>query len=461
MADKKRKTTKFKSPFKLNLGIVIFGLIFIYVFINVVISFTTERTLYYEVVSGSNSEYVSSTFTGIALRSEQIAYADTSGYIDYYVRETSRISKSTTLYSIDSTGNLNQLLLEANEDNKNLTEEDIETLKELLNDFSNNYNDMNFSEVYNFKSSVKGTVVDLVNMNSLEKKVKDSKNAFSINKSKLSGIVLYNVDNYETITKNSLNEALFDKSAYTLATFSSGEYIEAGTPIYKTIDDEKWSIAVKLSGAEAKKYKKTTGIKIKFLKDNLETTANFEIVKGNDGNKYGIITLYKYLVRYANDRFINVQILDDVTYGLKIPKSAITKKSFYTIPKRFGEEGGVSKDIAFNRRVEKDGEISNEFYYPTIAYSDENNYYVSTSLFDEGDILLGMDSNETYVIGNTQEFMGVYNINNGYTVFVIVKDMEEMDEYYIIDADTPYGLELYDRIVLDASTVEENQIIFQ
>lgn len=461
MVDKEKRITKFKSPFKLNLGIVIFGLIFIYVFINIVISFTTERTIYYEVVSGSNSEYVNSTFTGIALRKEQIAYAETSGYIDYFIRETSRISKNTTLYSIDSTGNLNELLLKANEDNKNLTEKDIDTLKELLNDFSNNYENMNFSDVYNFKSSVKGTLVDLVNMNSLEDMVDNSENSFTINKSVLSGIVLYSVDNYETITKNSLNEALFNKSSYTSATFSSGEYVEVGTPIYKTINNEEWSIAIKLNASEAEKYKNSSGIKVKFLKDNLETTANFEIVKGTDGNKYGIITLYKYLIRYANDRFIDIQILDDVTYGLKIPKSSIAKKSFYVIPKRFGEEGGVSKDIAFNRRIEKDGEISNEFYYPNIAYSDENNYYVSTTLFEEGNILLGMDSNETYVIGNTQEFMGVYNINNGYTVFVIVKNMEETEEYYIVDGDDPYGLELYDRIVLDASTVEENQIIFQ
>lgn len=461
MADKNKKIIKYKSPIKLNLGVVIFGLIFIYLFINIVIYFTTERTTYYEVVLGSNSELVNSSYKGIALRDEEIAYAETTGYIDYFVRESSRISKNTTLYSIDATGNLSKILSDYEVSAQDLTDNDLDTLKEMLNDFSNNYDDMNFSNVYSFKSSVKGTVIDLINMNSLEELANGDERDFTINKSVLTGIVVYNVDNYENVTKSDLDSLLFDESTYVMATFSSGDYIEEGAPIYKTINDEEWSIAIQLTKEQADRYANTTGVRIKFSKDNLETTANLEIVKDEKGNNYGIITLSKYVVRYANERFINIEILDDITYGLKVPKSALVKKQLYVIPKKFGEEGGVSKEIAFNRRVEKDGEIKNEFYYPQITYSDENNYYVSTSLFNEGDVLIGMDTNESYVIGNTQEFVGVYNINNGYSVFVRIEILVEMDEYYIVESGDTYGLELYDRIVLDSSTVDENQIIFQ
>jgi hypothetical protein len=278
------------------------------------------------------------------------------------------------------------------------------------------------------------------------------------------------VDDYETLKPKKLTEELFDKSNYTVAKFSSGDKIDAGTPIYKTVNDEEWSIAIPLSKKEAKKYKKKTGIKIKFLKDGVSTTANFKIVKGADKNKYGIITLSKYMVRYASDRFIDIQILDDVTSGLKIPKTSLVSKKLYVIPKSYAVEVDNDNDddddddgesVGFRLRTTENGKTIESFYYPTVAYSDDNNYYVSTTLFEKGAVLSGPETHTPYVIGRTQKFVGVYNINNGYTVFVKVKILDTMDEYYIVKAESQYGLTNYDRIVLDASKVSENQIVSQ
>lgn len=462
MTKKQKRVIRYKSPINLNAGIVIFGLISVYLFINVVIYFTTERTSFYEVVPGTNSEETNKSYTGIALRTEKIQYSESSGYIDYFVRENSRVSKNTTLYSIDATGKLNTLLAEMNEENSKLTDENMSTISDLLYDYSNNFDNMAFSDIYDFKSSLKGTVVDLINMNSLQALAKEAGDTFSINKAAASGIVLYKVDNYETLKPKKLKADYFEKSAYTSAKFSSGDKIDAGTPIYKTITSEEWKIAIQLSEEDVQKYKDTTGIEIKFLKDNLTTTANFKIVKGADKNKYGIITLSKYMIRYATDRFIDIQILDDVLTGLKVPKSALAFKDFYVIPKSYGGEGeNESGEIGFRLRVTKNGKTSDDFYYPTIAYSDENNYYVSTALFEKGAVLSGLETNEPYTIERTTEFTGVYNINNGYTIFVIVDILDTTDEYYIVESKNQLGLVAYDRIVLDASMVSDNQIIFQ
>lgn len=459
---KNKRIARFKSLFNLNAGIVIFGLISIYLFINVVIYFTTERTNYYEVVSGTNSEEINKTYTGIAIRDEKIQYSEVSGYIDYFVRENSRVSKNTTLYSIDSTGKLDSLLLEMNEENSNLTDENISTISDLLYDFSNNFDNMEFSDVYEFKSRLKGTVVDLINMNSLEKIAKESGDTFSINKAASAGIILYRVDNYETLKPKELKASDFDKSEYAMAKFSSGDKIDASTPIYKTVNDEEWSIAIQLTKNDVKKFKNKTGVKIKFLKDGVTTTANFKIVKGVDKKKYGIITLARYMIRYASDRYVDIQIIDDVTSGFKIPKSAIVTKKLYVIPKEYGTEGAHdTKNIGFRLRTIKGGVTTDEFYYPSITYSDDENYYVSKSLFKTGDILSGLETNEPYVIGKTKAFEGVYNINNGYTVFVRINILDTTDEYYIVESESEYSLMNYDRIVLDASTVEENQIVFQ
>ena len=461
MKKKNKRVVRYKSHINLNAGIVIFGLISIYLLINIVIYFTTERTAFYEVISGSNAQEANVSYNGIAIRNEIVQSAQDSGYIDYYVREGSRVSLNTTLYSIDSTGELNTLLSEASKKNPKLSSDNIDTLAGLISDYCNNYDEMNYSEIYNFKTSLKGTVVDLINMNSLENIAKEEGNTFSINNSASTGIVLYRIDNYENLKPKNLKASLFDKNSYVDVKFSSGIKTEKGNPIYKTVSDEEWSIAVQFTKKEAKKYKKVNGVKIKFLKDGLTTTANIIVVKGQDRKYYGIITLSKYMIRYVTDRFVNIQIIDDVSKGLKIPKTSLVSKSLYVIPKSYGAEGGNSDKIGFNRQVKIEGKITNEFYYPTIAYSDKDNYYVSTALFENGDVLTAIDSSEQYIIGKTQDFVGVYNINNGYTVFVRVNILESTDEYYIVKQGDIYGLSLYDRIVLDGSTVSENQIIFQ
>lgn len=460
MSNSRKKRFRYKSFFNLNAGIVIFGLILIYLFINIVIYFTTERTKYYEVTAGTNAENLNNSYEGIALRDEIIKYADESGYVDYFIREGSRISKNTTLYSIDSSGQLNQLLLESGKESSKLTEDNLDTINTLLKDFNNNFDPMNFRDLYDFKSTVKGTVVDLMNMNSLQKLAKDKGENFVINKSEVSGIVLYRVDDFETLKPRKIKMSDFDKSGYTSAHFSSGDKIEKGSPIYKAINDDEWSIVLKFNKSDVKKYKKTSNITIKFLKDNLTTTANLKIVKGADENQYGVVTLAKYVVRYATDRFLDIEIVETPKNGLKIPKSSVVTNELYVIPKEYSKKGKDDVSIGFNIQNSDRNENDSEIYYPPIAYSDENNYYVSKSYFNEGDVITKSDSHANYVIEKTQKFMGVYNINNGYTVFEIIQILDTIDEYYIIEKESS-GLKIYDRIVLDASKVSENQIIFQ
>lgn len=455
-----QRNFKYKSFFHLNAGIVIFGLILIYLFINIVIYFTTERTKYYEVIEGSNEEKINNSYEGIALRDEVIQYANESGYVDYFIREGSRISKNSTLYSIDSSRELNELLLDSSEENSKLTEENLNTINNSLKDFNNNFDPMNFSQLYDFKSTLKGTVVDLINMNSLQKLAKEKGEKFTINKSEVSGIVLYRVDDFETLKPKEVKSSNFDKSNYTSAHFSSGDKIEKGTPIYKAINDDEWNIVLKFSKSDIKKYKKVSNITIKFLKDNLSTTANLKIVKGADGNLYGVITLAKYVVRYATDRFLNIEIVETPKVGLKIPKSSVVTNELYVIPKEYSKKGKDDVSIGFSIQDSDRTENDSEIYYPPIAYSDENNYYVSKSYFEKGDVITKSDSHSNYVIERTQKFMGVYNINNGYTVFEIVQILDTIDEYYIVEKENS-DLKIYDRIVLDASKVSENQIIFQ
>lgn len=465
---RKKKVVKFNSPISINIGIVVFGLILIYILINAVIYFTTEKTKYYEVVTGSNAKGINTSYVGIAMRNEIIEYANQTGYVDYFIREGSRVSKNSTLYSIDSTGNLNQLLSKAGEDYSNMTDENMQTISNLLYDYSNNYDDMDFSDVYDFKSTLKGSIVDLLNMNSLQRLAKKNGGNFAIEKSAATGIVLYRVDDFETLTSKKLKASMFDKSLYNSALFSSGDKIEKGAPVYKTINSDEWSIAVQLTKKTAREYKKEAkerksdyaNIKIKFLKDGLNTTANIKVVRGTDKKYYGVITLSKYVVRYATDRYIDIEIVNTPKNGYKVPKSSIVSNDLYVIPAKYSTKGKNDNNVGFNVQSSDRNKGESKIYYPPIAYADDENYYVSRLYFNDGEVITKPDSHETYVIGHTRKFMGAYNINNGYTVFTVVSILDSTDEYNIIKI-MDYSLKIYDRIVLDASKVTENQVIYQ
>ena len=79
--------------------------------------------------------------------------------------------------------------------------------------------------------------------------------------------------------------------------------------------------------------------------------------------------------------------------------------------------------------------------------------------FSSGDIILAPDSNEQYVVGTMGELTGVYCVNRGYAVFKKVDIIDKNSEYYIVRKGTNYGLKVYDHIVLDYTTVKENELV--
>ena len=112
-----------------------------------------------------------------------------------------------------------------------------------------------------------------------------------------------------------------------------------------------------------------------------------------------------------------------------------------------------------------DGDVEFEDYYECperFKYEeleDDKYYYVSMSDFSNGDIIADAETGEQYVIGTIGELPGVYCVNKGYTQFRKVDIIDRNNEYCIIKQGSAYGLKVYDHIVLDYSTVKEDELI--
>ena len=76
---------------------------------------------------------------------------------------------------------------------------------------------------------------------------------------------------------------------------------------------------------------------MKFLKDNLTQTGDFSI-KEIDGSKYGQIDFNKGLIRYASDRFLEIELVTNNVTGLKIPLSSVATKVVVLLPFLFRPE---------------------------------------------------------------------------------------------------------------------------
>lgn len=468
----------------LNVGVVFFGFIAIYLIICIYMYFTSTHISGYEVIEGNlATDY---RYTGIALRTEQVYSTEKTGYINYYASESEKVSVLSTVYTLDESGKMADILQE-NAGDISLGEEDYAELRSQISTYMSSFSDMEFDSVYNFKTNVDSTILELVNQNMIDKldsATDDNSALFTRYNAATAGVVEYYIDGYEDASLDDLNADWFDETKYQRQNLRTNELVSSGDPAYKLVTDENWKLVFPLD-AEMESYildkmqanqrtaedgtvtQGTTYIQIQFDKDG-EAVWPSVTVEYRDGQAYGVLSFVNSMVRYANERYLSFEVLRDETSGLKIPRTAITEKDFYVIPAAYLTK--VENDTGFMKQVTgEDGAVTAQFVNCTIYYQDEENAYAdpeeesfSTSMkkLVSGDLLVKTDSSETYQVGQTAKLTGVYNINKGYTIFRRVEVLYENEEYSIVKEGTSFGLSVYDRIVLNAATVTEDQVIY-
>ena len=78
-----------------------------------------------------------------------------------------------------------------------------------------------------------------------------------------------------------------------------------------------------------------------------------------------------------------------------------------------------------------------------------------------GDDIIKPESSEKYTLSKRGSLKGVYNINKGYADFKQINILYQNEEYSIVKSNTQYGLNVYDYIVLDATTVMDDELVYE
>lgn len=468
MAKKNSKIKKYRKPLNINIGMVIFGVIFIYLVICVFMYFQTTHIVRYEVKEGSLA--MNNIFRGVVIRDESVVTADAAGYVNFYACEGERVAKDDLVYIMDETGRLNEYLEEADLGENSLDEKDLEEFRTEIVNYKHGFDERDFDSIYEFKDSLHNTVLKFANANMMESitelnRVAGAGDSLDLCNAPITGIVSYWVDGYEDLTPERVSEDLFEadkKGDYEKNQLMGGSLTAAGDAVYKLSTDENWSIVIPIDTERGVEMEAEEYIKVRFLKNQYESWGQAKLLHNGDGNTYLQLSFTNSMVTFVSERFLDVELILHDETGLKIPNSSIVQKEFYLIPEEYITIGGSNSEEGVIRQCYlEDGTISSEFV-PTDVYSfDETTkeYYLDAGILSTGDILYKLDSQETYTVSRRATLIGVYNMNKGYADFKQIHILYQNDEYAIVKANTRYGLNVYDYIVLNAEAVSDDQFI--
>lgn len=465
MAQTGNKITKYRRPINLNIGMIIFAVIFIYVIICIFMYLSTEHVVGYEVKEGSLS--YNNVYKGIALRTERIINSTNAGYTNYYAREGERVAVGNLVYTIDETGKLSDYIRTSETGENSLSDHDLTELKAEIESFANGFDETSFSDIYNFKYSVQGTVLKLANYNVLEsaEALNDTANTALIDYfyANESGIVIYSVDGMEHLTLQDMNMEYFDQKNYEKNHLLNNELVAAGDPVYKLSMNEDWSIVIPVESEEfARELKEEDYIKVRFMKNQNTSWGKVDYFTNIEGDTFVSLTFTNSMVSFCTDRFLDIELLLEDETGLKIPNSAIVEKEFFIVPKEYVTKGGNSgASGVLLETYNEDGKAVTEFVETTIYEETDTEYYLDDTVLRSGSYLVKPDSMEKYPVSRIGSLKGVYNINKGYADFKQITILNDNEKYSIVKSNTVYGLNVYDHIVLDATMVNDNDFIYE
>lgn len=430
----------------LNIGTIIFIILFIYLFATLILYITRRHVETYQVISGTLSG--NDTYTALIGRDESVIQSSSDGYVNYFINGTQRVSNSELICVVGDSKDLTS--------KSTIDDADYIKLRELTSQAAKKFDNQKFSDIYDLQYNISNILWD---------SQIDSNEAGNFYSSTGDGMASVYIDGYEYFNEEDLTADMGQNSGYKPQKLNNQDKVIAGTPIYRLINSEEWSIYFPITDEQTIKLAAIENIKVKFLTDNNTETGKLTFFQ-NGTQRFGKITFTSGMYRYINERFVDVEIVSNMQTGLKIPASSIVTKKFYTVPAEYLTSSGDDNDVGFLKEETDDSGNKTTIFVSATLYAstkdDSGNddlYYIDMKTFNDGDTLVKPDSSDRYTISETAELEGVYCVNRGYSVFRKISVIDKNSEFCIVEEGTSYGLSLYDYIVKDGSSVKENDIV--
>ena len=278
----------YRKKWNINIGVIIFGVIFIYLVITVLTYVTAKHISVYEVREGSILKDTS--YTGIIIREEEVVSAQGSGYVNFFVTEGSKVGKKTNVYSlsdekIDFSSTETSVDENGNSIETELTSEEKNSIETKAQNFIESFSDLKYEDVYTLKDSVN----NIITANSaqgrqaqLNSMIQSGQTGLNVYPAEEDGIILYSVDGYESLTAETVTKEDLSRTDYEKIEMYNNTQIDSGNPVYKLVTSEDWTIVIELDDEMNEELKESTSVKVRFAYDGQTTWAGLSI-KDIDG----------------------------------------------------------------------------------------------------------------------------------------------------------------------------------
>lgn len=447
---------KYKTKREMNIGIVIFAVIFIYLLVTVAMFAFQKKVSVYEVREGSILR--DNSYTGVAIRHETVVNSEKAGYVHYFQNNYTKMKAGIPAYAITP----NKVSYKKNKEVETikLNSDDQKKLVSRIQNFNETFNSQKFSDTYTLKNDVNNVLLKSSNetkTTKVDSLLKIAGKQTEIFQSTVDGVLLLNIDGYEDLTVDTFKKSDFDRSKYQNVIRNDNVQVKKGDPVYKLVSDDHWSVIIPIDRKVSKELKQTGVVKTRLDKSNNTIWAEVDTFK-KDGEYYAVLNYTTSMIEYASNRFLNVELILDDESGLKIPKSSVVEIDSYLIPKSYITHGGNNQtegitvlDAKGNRKFQ-----TCKIYKET----SDDMVYISTDKLKFGTTIEKAGDGEKLTLSYPRKLKGVYQINRGYAVFTQITTLYESDDYCIIEANDNYGLRNYDHIVQEGDTVSEGEIVF-
>ena len=215
---------KFRKRRQLNIGIVIFGIIFIYLIATVIMYITAPRITVYEVRQGSILK--DNAYTGLVLREEFVVNADESGYINYYAQDTSKVRVGSKVYILsEQPMNLDAVAVE----NLELSKETERAITLEVQKFNKNFKQEVFDDTYALKREVERKLSNLSidsKADQINQLVNQSASGVRVFQTSDDGIVGFTMDGMESLTEDTVTVAHLDRTNYRKTEYTSNSMVQ-------------------------------------------------------------------------------------------------------------------------------------------------------------------------------------------------------------------------------------------
>lgn len=438
--------------------------------------------------AGYGSLDVADEHTGVIIRDETVYTAGMDGTPTYLFAEGEKVKKGAEVCVVKNTANtdgIEEKLAQINDEIVNMQKNRLEfsafkndiikinkSIESSVKSYASKFAKGDISSVYGLKEALSAKVGQR-NEIWMTENAESTSNAFAQRdayisqlssnmqtiKAETSGLVVFSTDGFEEaysfehleeITKEQASAKTDVKDIY------QGVSVKSGAPVFKLVKSNTWFIASYIPFSEASAWEEGD---IKYLTINTEdgqisAEAKINHTRTDSGEVYVVFELSEYILDFLDMRQVSFVVGSQNYQGIKVPVDALVEKTMLKIP------ASCIQQSLGEYCVVKHTDSEDVLVKVSLSSMDEEFAYVAQDYesLKIGDVIY--NGIESYVISDVSTKTGVYVVNSSLAEFKPVNILAKNQDFVIIEANTDFGVKIYDSVAANAKNIENKESVY-